>query len=298
MRIGRNYPEILRRLRHLVISYQEQERWKEAESIAIEVIWLDKRTDSHFEWLIKDMRRLGSIYRCQRRWEDAEVVVVEKMELRERHYGADHPLTVVSVMDIVQVYGEQKRWGEAESRILPVVAKLKDIKGESHPCTIRAMRYLALIWHARNDQSKALSLMSKTACLSDETLTPSHPSSIACRYTINEWLSEANLPPSTEINNDFHGSSPKFDRAEAFAVEGIIGNSQGLITMAYNAKKKGGSSSVDGLKESLYKGKITRSYVERKISSHKEIIRNHRLPASWIKKSQILLELLTEYALL
>lgn len=135
MKIGHNRHFILGRLRHLAVHYQEQERWKESEGIAIEVIWLDERCGEDSQFLVMDLRRLASIYRCQNRWEDAEIVILERMKLQDRRRGADHPLTGASAMDLVQTYMQQGRWQEAESHIVPVVAKLKRLKGENDTYT-------------------------------------------------------------------------------------------------------------------------------------------------------------------
>lgn len=162
--------------------------------------------------------------------------------------------------------------------------------------TIRAMRYLALIWYARNKRSEALSLMLKVVSLSDEMRTPSHPISISCRNALTEWLSEAQPPsPMTNSINELNKDSPKCQEwmrsASDFQKLGHFGGIPEL----------GPFDNIAGLKESLYKGKITRAYVEQKIAFYTNALNDPKPwigPGSYNRTLVIFLELLTEYALL
>jgi len=118
----------------------------------------------------------------------------------------------MSIRMLVAVYIRHERWEEAEDLELPVLNKLKKIQGEHHSATLKVMCNLAKIWCAREEQTEALSLMSKAIRLSETTLGPSHPSTIDRKQTFKKWLFEVNPLLSKEdeceedeTSRDLHG---------------------------------------------------------------------------------------------
>ena len=70
--LGRDHPLILDTLMSLAILYRNQQRWKDAEKLAIEVLAARKRTTSPYALLQDSLLQLASIYNAQGRWEKAE----------------------------------------------------------------------------------------------------------------------------------------------------------------------------------------------------------------------------------
>jgi len=95
-------PSVLSRI---ALVYDEQGRWKEAETLQVVVMEKRKQVlgDDHPDTLTS-MANLASTYRKQGHWKEAETLEVVVMEKRKQVLGDDHPDTLASMANLASTY--------------------------------------------------------------------------------------------------------------------------------------------------------------------------------------------------
>ena len=92
------HPDTLISIANLVSTYRNQGRWKEAESLEVQVVEMRKRVvGEEHPGTLRIMGNLSTAYRNQGRWEEAEELEKQMMETNSRVVGEQYPVEVVVV---------------------------------------------------------------------------------------------------------------------------------------------------------------------------------------------------------
>ncbi|KAF1813825.1 hypothetical protein P152DRAFT_394012, partial [Eremomyces bilateralis CBS 781.70] len=76
----------------------EQDRWKEAEELEVQVMEASKRVlGAEHPHTLTSMNNLASTYWNQGRWKEAEELEAQMMDTSKRVLGAEHPGTLTSM---------------------------------------------------------------------------------------------------------------------------------------------------------------------------------------------------------
>ncbi|KAL8724887.1 MAG: hypothetical protein Q9166_007691 [cf. Caloplaca sp. 2 TL-2023] len=161
----------------LVAIYRNQERWKAAEELQVQVIEIRKRVlgEEHPSTLTS-IANLASTYWNQGRWKEAEELDVQVIEIRKRVLGEEHPDTLTSIANLASIYRNQGRWKEAEELEVLVIEIRKRVLGEEHPSTLTSMNNLAFTLKSQSRNREAISLMKRCLKLRKKVFGPKHPS--------------------------------------------------------------------------------------------------------------------------
>ncbi|KAK4207231.1 hypothetical protein QBC37DRAFT_392927 [Rhypophila decipiens] len=114
--LGREDMATLETISLFALVQKDQGRWKEAESLFVQVVETSSRVlgEEHPSTLTS-MGNLASTFGNQGRWKEAESLEVQVMETRKRVLGEEHPSTLTSMANLASTFGNQGRWKEAES---------------------------------------------------------------------------------------------------------------------------------------------------------------------------------------
>ncbi len=76
-------------------------------------------------------------------WQKAEELGVQVMETYKMKRGADHPSTIISMVNLASIFKNQDRWKEAEELEVQVMALLLDPQGEETVVTKKVVKAVA-----------------------------------------------------------------------------------------------------------------------------------------------------------
>ncbi|KAJ5604792.1 hypothetical protein N7510_009946 [Penicillium lagena] len=171
--LGAKHSKARSSARILVVTYLHQGRWREAESLQLQIL---KRTfgSQNFNTL-SDMANLASTYRNQGRWEEAEQLYVQVIERSKTKLGEDHPDTLTSMANLASTYWNQGRWKEAEQLYVQVIERCKTKLDEYHPTTLMIINNLALTYRSQGRWDEARKLFMRVAEASTMKLGEDHP---------------------------------------------------------------------------------------------------------------------------
>jgi Tetratricopeptide repeat len=94
--------------------------------------------------------------------------------------------------NLVLTYQDQGRWNEAEKLNIQVMETTKTVLGAEHPDILSSMHNLACTWKSQWKIRDALTLMKQCSYLCNKVLGPSHPQSMLCSDSLNDWMDEYN----------------------------------------------------------------------------------------------------------
>ncbi|CAI6226687.1 unnamed protein product [Periconia digitata] len=144
----------------VVTLYIEEELWKEAETLLLQVInTLKTKLRADHSGTLTSMNNLASTYKHQGRWEDAETLDVQALEVIKIMLGMDNPDTAI-VPNLALIYSKQGRLEDAEALYVQVIETYNKKLGVDHPDTLMSMHNLALIYSSqgRLEDAEALNL--------------------------------------------------------------------------------------------------------------------------------------------
>ena len=164
-------------------------RWKEAETLQIQVIEANKRVlGKEHRTTLLSRENLTLIFMGQGRWEEAENLQIQVLEAQERVLGQEHPITLISKGNLALVFMNQGRWKEAENLLVQVVEAHKRVLGPEHPITLNSKGCLASAIMNQGRLEEAESLVVQVLEARKEVLGPEHPftlttmSNLACSW--------------------------------------------------------------------------------------------------------------------
>ncbi len=100
----------------LASTYRNQGRWREAETLDVQVMEARKtKLGTDHPATLASMRNLASTFWKRGRWNDAETLDIQVLEMTKAKLGADHPDTLISMASLASTYKDRGRWGEAET---------------------------------------------------------------------------------------------------------------------------------------------------------------------------------------
>jgi len=156
-----------------------QGRWKEAETLGIQVMETRKKVlgDEHPKTLTS-IGNLALTYWNQGRWKEAETLEIQVMETRKKVLGDEHPETLTSIGNLASTYGNQGRWKEAETLEIQVMETRKKVLGDEHPETLTSMSNLASTYWNQGRWKEAETLGIQVMETRKKVLGDEHPQTL------------------------------------------------------------------------------------------------------------------------
>ena len=189
--LGDGHPTALRIMPDLGLAYIRLGRWKEAETLLIEVMEARKKTlgDEHPDTLTV-MANLGLAYRKQGRWKNAEMLMTKVMDARKRVLGDDHPDTLTVMTHLGWTYSEQGHWEEAETLMTKIMEATRKVLGEEHPDTLTVMSHLGWTYSELGRWKEAEMLMTTVMEVRTRLLGDDHPETLQVMNNLGLVLSQ------------------------------------------------------------------------------------------------------------
>ena len=172
-----------------------QGRWKEAETLGIQVMETRKKVlgDEHPKTLTS-IGNLALTYWNQGRWKEAETLEIQVMETRKKVLGDEHPETLTSIGNLASTYGNQSRWKEAETLEIQVMETRKKVLGDEHPETLTSMSNLASTYWNQGRWKEAETLGIQVMETRKKVLGDEHPKTLTSMSNLAfTWKSQGRV---------------------------------------------------------------------------------------------------------
>ncbi|RYP24486.1 hypothetical protein DL765_000506 [Monosporascus sp. GIB2] len=178
--LGDEHPDTLSSAANLASTYWKQGRWKEAETLQVQVMEISKKVlgDEHPDTL-NNAANLASTYWKQGRWKEAETLHVQVMEMNKKVLGDEHPDTLSSVANLASKYRDQGRWKEAETLDVQVMEMKKKVLGDEHPDTLSSAANLASTYRNQGRWKEAETLQVQVMEMYKKVLGDEHPDTLS-----------------------------------------------------------------------------------------------------------------------
>jgi tetratricopeptide (TPR) repeat protein len=160
----------------LASRYHNEQRWKEAEELEVELVEISKRVlGAEHPSTLTSMANLASTYRNQGKLKEAEELEVQVVKMRKQLLGTEHPDTLTSVNNLALTYNIQGRWYEAKELFMEVMEISKRVLGAEHPSTLTSMANLASTYWNQGQWKKAEELEVQIMETRKRVLGAEHP---------------------------------------------------------------------------------------------------------------------------
>jgi non-specific serine/threonine protein kinase/serine/threonine-protein kinase len=172
--LGEEHPDTLNSVSALSELYRKQGRWVEAEKLdrpALKILrrlWGPDRIET-LQTMNHLGRDLGEIHT-----EESAAILSDAMERARRTLGADHQVTLHSIVALARTYGIQGRFNQAETLLREAVDGWRRTLGSDHPETLLAMTDLSLCLILENRLHEAEELASEALAIERRVLPPGH----------------------------------------------------------------------------------------------------------------------------
>jgi tetratricopeptide (TPR) repeat protein len=156
------------------VTLEVQERVKEAlphlELVAQQ--WSHLLEDSDAVW---SFRVLGLIAQGQSLWAEAEKWFKACLQMTEKRYGTEHPLTATSLNNLAGLYDAMGRYAEAEPLYVRSLSIREQQLGADHPDTALALNNLAALYDTMGRYPEAEPLYVRSLSIRKQELGGDHP---------------------------------------------------------------------------------------------------------------------------
>lgn len=160
--------------------------WGDTAIAAANLLWtmLDGR---HGPWLLD---QLAWTLHAVGRDDEAEPELLTVLDARLRILGDEHPDTLVTRMDLAEVWHAQGRQQQAETGYRTVLEARRRILGEDHPKVLNTRADLARLWHEQGRLEDAEAEYHAVVTARRRILGEDHPNTLTSRHNLASVLSQ------------------------------------------------------------------------------------------------------------
>jgi tetratricopeptide (TPR) repeat protein len=160
--------------------YSRQGRYKEAESLYLERLEIQRRAlgEEHQDTLAS-MSDLASMYCEQGQYDKVEPLLTKVLEISRRVLGEEHPDTLLSMNNLGALYQNQGRYNEAEPLLTKALEGRRRVLGEEHPDTVYSMTGLGMVYYRQGRYDKADATLRRSEEIRTKSHLDSHPANLA-----------------------------------------------------------------------------------------------------------------------
>lgn len=132
--------------------YETGGRWKEAETIRVQVLEAHKRAlgPKHPSTLIS-MRSLASIYQDQGQWKKAEKLKKQIIKIHKQILGSEHPGTLDSMGSLVHTWKPMGKQSDALTLMTESARLCHEQPGHGHPNEVPSASATLIKWQRESD---------------------------------------------------------------------------------------------------------------------------------------------------
>jgi len=171
---------------------------------------------------------LGTAYYGLGKYEAAEPHLERAIELYRGQFGAEHPDTLVTLVQLGWLYSMQGRRNEAEPLFIKALETRQRVLGEEHPDTLNSMANLGWLYSVQNRYKEAEPLLVRALETQQRELGEEHPDTtwsmhnLGAMYTTQGRYKEAEplLAKSLEIYRRVLGE----EKSQTLWTMGHLGN--------------------------------------------------------------------------
>ena len=182
-KLGTNHSQSLYIIRCLTITYWRQQKWYEAEKLALQMLDGRKFGTDDPETLAM-MGNLALIYSDQGNWEEAEKLLLQVLAADKAKHGANHPHTLQTMHNLAEMYGCHGMSVEAEKLCLQALDGRKAKLGTDHLRTFDTMYILAKIYRAQGRWEEGEKLCLQVLDGSGAKLGSDHPDILSTMFAL------------------------------------------------------------------------------------------------------------------
>ncbi len=156
------------------VTLEVQERVKEALP-HLEVVaeqWSHLLEDSDAVW---SFTVLGLVAQGQSLWAEVQKWLKACLQMTEKRYGTEHPLTAKSLNNLALLYDAMGRYPEAEPLYVRSLSIYEQQLGADHPDTARSLNNLAALYYAMGRYAEAEPLYVRSLSIYEQQLGADHP---------------------------------------------------------------------------------------------------------------------------
>jgi tetratricopeptide (TPR) repeat protein len=173
-KLGIDHPDSLHTIHCLTVTYWRQQKWYEAEKLALQVLEGRKLGTDDPDTLTM-MGNLALIYSDQGNWEEAEKLLLQVLDAYKAKFGTNHPYTLQTMHNLAEMYHCHGMSVEAEKLCLQALDGRKAKLGTDHLNTLDTMYILAKIYTAQGSWEEGEKLYLQVLDGSGAKLGSDHP---------------------------------------------------------------------------------------------------------------------------
>jgi len=127
---------------------------------------------------IVSMSNLASTYQSQGRLDEAKLLQQQVVEIAQRTFGAEHPITLNCMSNLASTDRIQGHWKEAEQLSEEILQIRIKLLGPNHPDTLTSQNDLSTVYRNQGRWLEAEELAAKVLATRESLLGQNHPSSL------------------------------------------------------------------------------------------------------------------------
>ncbi len=122
------------------------------------------------------LNNLGLLNHSNAQYDEAEQFYLRALDIKQRVYGEDHPVLLITQTNLGWLYQLSGRYAEADSILRDVLAARRRIYGERHVLVASALQGVAEVAQQRGDYETAQALFEQALAVRRELLPDGHVS--------------------------------------------------------------------------------------------------------------------------
>jgi tetratricopeptide (TPR) repeat protein len=170
-----------------------QERHAEAERLARQALWLNRRSPLR---VAADRGMLGAIVAAGGRLEEAEALLRDALAVFERRLGPSHREVALALGNLAEVRRARGDHHEALAHAARALSIGEQTLGPDHPELAPILNTLSLAHAALGNADEAARLLARATAGLEPAVSARHPALLACRANLRAvGISNAQRPP-------------------------------------------------------------------------------------------------------
>lgn len=172
---GQNHPLVADTLNNLALVYKTQGKQKEAETLFLQALSIDTKTQETQNKSARLLNNLANLYQEQSRYQEAEVLFLQALELDKQIYGSEHIEVATDLNNLALLYRIQGRYDEAEPLARRALALKEKKHGYEHPATAKNINNLAALYYEQERYDEAEPLYERALAIRMRIYESDHP---------------------------------------------------------------------------------------------------------------------------
>ncbi|KAK3373972.1 hypothetical protein B0T24DRAFT_283145 [Lasiosphaeria ovina] len=168
-------------------NHNNREEWIRYLPHTQHVLQLRKRTDDK-EAPPSLLFKVAESFHILRKYEEAEQMHRQALQLFEKVFGKEHPLTLHSMNNLANTLNSQGKYEEAKQIHRQALQLFEKVLGKEHPSTLDSMNNLASVFDSQGKYEEAEQMHRQALQLFEKVLGKEHPSTLTSKNNLAACL--------------------------------------------------------------------------------------------------------------